>query len=171
MTAHLSPLLQKARRLGIRHPADLENVARSRGLHYFVGPDRDPHRERAPIPAEDPSLFSNEELVIALIHPSSAYSFNRIRMAGAMMAAKGVSAEKLERLARQERCEAVVRHIAQCGSTAEPDNPFWLTLLDRLPETPPDCTDLLPQRSRFVAMSGLNRHGRQNTLQWIRPLA
>jgi hypothetical protein len=168
-TTHVSPLLQKASRLGVRDAGDLEAVARSRGLRYFGESMHQSDRAR-PMLAEDPALFSNEELAIALINPASPYSFNRIRMAGAVMAAKGVSAETLAHLARQERCEAVVRHIATCGRTAEPSNPLWTSLLDQLPTAPPAATDLLPQLSRFVAMAGLTRQGKQVSMQWVRPI-
>ena len=90
-------------------------------------------------------------------------------MAGAMLGAEGVSADKILRLARLERCESVVRHIAECASKIEPDQPFWASLLERLPDTPPPAADILPHPSRFVAMSGLDRTGRINRAQWIRP--
>lgn len=36
-TAHLSPLLMKARRLGLRVPEDLERLAVRRGCRYYEG--------------------------------------------------------------------------------------------------------------------------------------
>lgn len=171
-STHLSPLLQKARRLGAHDPRDLESIALARGLRYFGRPGnpQDKGREPCAIPAMDLSLFTNEELAIALINPAAPYSLTRIRMAAAVMAADGVSAVEITRLARQERCQSVVRHIARCGNTVEPENPFWQSLLQNLPDTPPVSPDILPHISRFVALSGITRNGRQNTMQWIRPI-
>ncbi len=122
------------------------------------------------MPAEDRSRFTDEELAVALINPAAPYSLTRIRMAAAIMAAAGVSAEKIIWLARQERCESVVGHIARCGNAVEPENPFWKALLRELPAKPPSNPDALPHISRFVAFSGINRSGRQHTMQWIRPI-
>lgn len=172
-SAHLSPLLRKARRLGVRDARDLESLAIKRGLSYFGSPgkERDEVSKQSTMSAENTSFFTNEELAIALINPAAPYSLNRIRMAGALMAEEGISAAQIIRLARMERCEAIVRHIAMCGAKVEPTNPLWKFLLDNLPERPPTNPDVLPHISRFVAMSGITRYGRQNTMQWIRPTA
>jgi hypothetical protein len=171
-SAHLSPLLQKARRLGVLDPRDLESIALARGLRYFGHPGNQPDEgsQHRAIPARDHSLFTDEELALALINPAAPYSLTRIRMAAALLAADGISAATIIRLARQERCESVVRHIARCGNTVEPENPFWHTLLQNLPDTPPANPDALPHISRFVALSGITRNGRQNSMQWIRPI-
>lgn len=170
-STHLSPLLQKARRLGAHDSRDLESIALARGLRYFgrPGSPQDGKREQSPIPALDHSLFTNEELAIALINPAAPYSLTRIRMAAAVMAAEGVSPDEIILLAGRERCESIVRHIARCGNTVEPENPFWKTLLENLPDTPPASPDILPHISRFVALSGITRNGMRNTMQWIRP--
>lgn len=171
-STHLSPLLQKARSLGASDPRDLEAIALSRGLIYFGSPGspQGEGRVQGIIPAMNHSLFTNEELAIALINPAAPYSLTRIRMAAAVIAAEGVSAEKIVLLSRRERCESIVKHIAQCGNTVEPENPFWRSLLKNLPDTPPTRPDILPHISRFVAFSGITRNGRQNTMQWIRPI-
>lgn len=168
---HLSSLMQKAKRLGVQSPNDLERIAIARGLQYF-GQSSDPTHERLAKPsmlALDPKNFSNEELAIALMSPSLPYSLTRLRMAGAMLGAEGVSALEIRRLARLERCESIVRHIAECAFTVEPHQPFWTSLLEYLPHSPPLAPDILPHLSRFVAMSGLDRTGRANRMQWIRP--
>jgi len=162
MTAHISPLLQKAKRLGLLTPEDLETLALQRGLRYFGTPDR--------TLGISLGLFSNEELVIALMSPSSPYSLNRLRMAGALMAANDISVEKLIHLARQERCETIVRHIAQCGMGVEPENPFWKKLLEVVPDDHAVPIDVLPHVSRFTAMTGINREGKNLQSQWIRPV-
>lgn len=172
-SAHLSPLLRKAHRLGLRDVRDLEQLALSRGLRYFGSPDQqDQEGKNQPVMnSKNVSSFTNEELAIALINPAAPYSLNRIRMAAAVIAGDGISASQILHLARMERCEAIVRHIAISGAKVEPDNPFWRLLLENLPEGTPPKPDILPHISRFVAMSGITRNGKQNTMQWIRPSA
>jgi hypothetical protein len=116
-TAHLSPLVQKTKRLGVRTPEDLQHIALARGLRYFgqINLASDGLRPESPMPALDREHFSNEELAIALMSPSLPYSLTRLRMAAAMLGANGNSAEKILRLARMERCEPIVRHIAECA--------------------------------------------------------
>lgn len=71
-SSHISPLLQKARRLGVHCPNDLEEIALARGLRYFGQPDQlaDGPQTKAVITALDPKYFSKEELAIALMSPS-----------------------------------------------------------------------------------------------------
>ncbi len=166
-TSHLSPLLQKARLLGIGGPRDLENIALSKGLRYYGRPDPG----TTAIPACQTDAFSTEELTIALMSPSAPYSLNRLRMAGALLGTPNISAARILKLARRERCEAIVRHLAEQAIQVEPGNPFWRTLLDGLPELPPVRPDALPHLSRLVAMSGLSRDGLGPRMQWIRPSA
>lgn len=161
ITTHISSLLQKAKRLGMVTPEALEALALARGLRYFGTPDRWPD-----VSTED---FSNEELALALMSPSIPYSLNRLRMAGALIGGNNISAEKVIRLARQERCEAIIRHIAACALKVEPQNLFWHKLLKALPESKAVPVDALPHYSRFTAMTGLSREGKIYKNQWIRP--
>ena len=170
-STHLSPLLQKAKRLGVSSPEDLEEIAITRGLRYFGQTHRsedDPYAKSA-ITAYDPKFFTNEELAIALMSPALPYSLTRLRMAAAMLGAENISPLDIYRLARHERCEIVVRYIAECASKVEPNNLFWSTLLEHLPQSQFTPPDVLPHPSRFVAMSGLDRTVRANRSQWIRP--
>ena len=171
-TTHISPLLMKARRMGLKQPDDFEKLAISRGLRYYDS--RSGSTKPLPTLSESPHgtiecALTNEELAIALLSPVSPYSLQRLRMGAAMLAADGNRPEHIARLARRERSESVVRHIGQCGIETEPDNPFWSTLLDLLPITPPPQPDKLPHLTRFVAMTGLLRSGRGFSMQWIRP--
>lgn len=61
-STHLSPLLQKARSLGVNDSRDLESIAIARGLRYFGLPDnpKDESTENRKIPAMDLALFTNE---------------------------------------------------------------------------------------------------------------
>ena len=170
-TAHLSPLVHKAERLGMRMPEDLERLALARGLRYFgqlsQTANDDLNEGSRSLPS--PDQFSNEELAIALMSPTLPYSLNRLRMAAAMLGAHGSSAEIILRLSQLERCENIVHHIAECASHVEPGHPLWQTLLHGLSAQPSPPPDILPHPSRFVAMSGLDRTGRNTKSQWIRP--
>src|SRR5712671_3197204 len=101
-----SALLDKARRLGLSLPLDLERLAIARGCHYY---ERD-------LPPRIPPLgdvpLSNGEIAIALIVPSLHPSAREIRLAAALLGTRDAEAEELAALAKQEGCEEVVRHIA-----------------------------------------------------------
>jgi hypothetical protein len=170
-TAHLSPLIHKAKRLGLHEPENLEHLALARGLRYFgqILQTANNTGTESPTPLPDPEQFSNEELAIALMSPSLPYSLTRLRMAAAMLGDKSIRAHTILRLARLERCEIIVRHIAECATRVEPDYSLWKTLLENLPTPPPLAPDTLPHPSRFVAMSGFDRSGRNHRMQWIRP--
>jgi hypothetical protein len=163
----------KAKRVGLPDPEDLERLAVLRGLRYY-----DSHGDStasSPGQSQPPTAslhdsFTNEELAVALISPAAPYSMQRLRMGAAVMAADGNDPEMIARLAKWDRSESIVRHIASCGQRAEPDHPFWSQLLDTLPESAPLPVDALPHLTRFVAMTGLTRSGKGQTMQWIRPL-
>lgn len=174
-TSHVSPLLMKARRLGLRTPEDLERLAVRRGLRYYSQPgDEDRLKEDPAIYGTGRSdhseeIFSNEELSIALLSLNWPFSQNRLRMGAAMLAAAGVSADRLVRLARQERCESVLLHIASCGQQVEPQQSFWSRLVRELSGAKTYPPDVLPHLTRFVAMTGFTRRGKETLMQWIRP--
>jgi len=174
-TAHVSPLLMKARRLGLRVPEDLERLAVRRGCRYYAGGgDLTTVVRETPPPAsvkvDEAAPFSNEDLALALLSIELPYSQHRLRLGAAMLAAQGNSALKLARTAMHERCETVVRYIALCGRKVEPKNAFWDELLRRLPVLPMPADDTLPHITRFVAMTGVTRRGRETVMQWIRPI-
>jgi len=170
-SSHLSPLLQKAKRLGLSLPEDLEELAIARGLRYFGHPSASEQGQPTVSTSQalDSSAFSNEEIAIALMSLSLPYSLNRLRMAAAMLGAENISSVVILRLARHERCEKIVRYIAECAARVEPDNPLWKSLLEHLPRSQTTAPDVLPHPSRFVAMSGLDRTGRKSISQWVRP--
>jgi hypothetical protein len=157
-----SPLLDKARRLGLSLPLDLERLAVMRGCDYY---DRDlgPH---LPALAEFP--LSNTELAIALIVPSLHPAARKIRLAAALLGALDVKADEAAALAVQENCAEVVRHIALCGRRFEPENSFWQTLLTLLPNLKIDA-DKWPHPTRFVEMTGIDRGKVGVFTRWIRP--
>ena len=162
MTTHLSPLLRKAQRLGL--DADgLERLAISRGCDYY-GPG-DPQ----PAPPVTRGRFSDTELAMALLNPALRYHPQTLRLGAAMVSAEGNHPDDLAHLAKLERCESLLRYIAECGHKFEPQNPFWADLLGRLPPTPSPRSDVVPHPTRFVAMTGVTRRGAETVVQWIRP--
>lgn len=171
-TQHLSPLLMKAKRLGLENFEDLERLAVHRGLRYYdlFGDSTTlstGHNQPPALPSHD--SFTNEELAVALLSPAAPYSMQRLRMSAAMMAADGNDPTTIARLAKWDRSEAIVRYIASCGQMAEPDNPLWSQLLAELPESTPHPHDALPHFTRFVAMTGITRAGKRPLMKWIKP--
>lgn len=166
MTEHVSPLLMKARRLGLRVPNDLHTLAVQRGCrHYWQGDE--PRDELA-----SQSDFSNEELAIALLTVAGPYDPHSVRCGAAMLGAEGNSVETLARLTLWERCEIVVAYVARCGTRFEPENAFWVDLLARVGEADDPKSGVLPHPTRFVAMNGYERGvGRKITTEWQRPWA
>lgn len=161
-TTHLSPLLQKAGRLGLG-PKELEILAAQRGCrHYSNGTEPE-----QPLATEE--AFSNEELAIALLSTALRYDPHSIRCGAAMLAAQGNDPRRLTRMAVMERCVVPVRHVAEAGQRFEPENPFWKELLAALPAVPPPKSGVLPHPTRFVAMTGFTRQGSGLVVEWQRP--
>ena len=163
-TTHLSALLHKATRLGLG-PRELEWLAIQRGCDYYQTGD--------PAPALRISVeeFSNAELAIALLNPALRYHPQTLRLGAAMLSSMEGTPEEIARLALMERCEAVVRYIAECGNRFEPQNSFWPTLLGLLPKLPAPKSSVVPHPTRFVAMTGITRRGLETVVEWIRPSA
>lgn len=157
-----SPLLERAQRLGLSLPLDLERLAVQRGCDYYerdLGP-------RVPPLGEVP--LSNAELATALITPALRPTAREIRLAAALLGARDVEPEEVAGLAIQENCAEVVRYIAHCGHRFEPVNSFWQKLLNFLPELSIDATKF-PHPTRFVEMTGIDRGKVGLATRWIRP--
>ena len=157
-----SRLLDRARGLGLQLPLDLERLAIARGCDYY---ERD-LAARVPPLGEVP--LSMAELAIALIVPSLPATAREIRLAAALLGAPDVDCQEVAKLAVQEHCADVVRHIALSGSRFEPANAFWAELLTQLPEVELD-SDRLPHPTRFVEMTGIDRGKVGVSTRWIRP--
>src|SRR2546428_8668970 len=159
-----SRVLDKARDLHLEVPLDLERLAIARGCGYY---ERDLGPRIAPL--EEVPL-SNAELAIALVVPSVRRSAREIRLAAALLGAADAPAADVARLALEEDCADVVRHIASCGHRFEPENAFWASLLDLLPDVKVDA-DRFPHPTRFVEMTGIDRGKVGMFTRWIRPRA
>ena len=163
-TTHLSPLLLKARRLGLG-PDELQILAAQRGCrHYSNGSE-----PGQPLALE--SDFSNEELAIALLSTALPYDPRSIRCGAAMLSAEGNQPRRLARMAVMERCVTSVRHVAEAGQRFEPGNRFWRDLLAAVPRTPVPPPGVFPHPTRFVAMTGFTRRGPGLVVEWQRPCA
>ncbi len=161
-TAHLSPLLHKARRLGLG-PRELEILAVPRGcIHYSNGAE--PTR---PLATEDE--FSNEDLALALLSTALPYDPHSIRCGAAMLSAEGNDPKRLAHRAVMECCVTPIRYVAEAGRRFEPDVSFWKELLDALPAARPPRAGVLPHPTRFVAMTGFTRRGPELVVEWQRP--
>ncbi len=157
-----SPLLEKARQIGLSLPVDLERLAVTRGCDYYV-------RDLAPrVPPLGKVDLSDAEVAIALIAPSLHPTAREIRLGAALLGAADVDAEEVASLAIQENCASVVRYIALCGRRYEPENLFWQELLDRLPDVAVDASEM-PHPPRFVEMTGIDRGKIGALTRWIRP--
>lgn len=161
-TAHLSPLLRKAARLGL-DAAALRALAVQRGCrHYETG-----HEPATPLATREE--FSDEELAVALLCPALAYEPHNLRCGAAMSGAPDNQPRRLAFPARCERAELPLRHVGEAGRHYEPDNPFWAELLAHLPATPSPPSGVLPHPTRYVAMTGFTRLGPGLVVRWIRP--
>ncbi len=156
-TTHLSPLLRKARRLGL-DGEKLQILAVQRGYDHYTRGD-EPETPLAP-----ESELSNEELAIALLCVALPYDPQSIRCGAAMLGADGNSVETLVRQTILERSEVPVRYVALAGRKFEPENPFWIKLLSLLPPVPIRDKGVLPAPTLFVAPTGS-----ETLIQWTRP--
>ena len=161
-TTHLSPLLRKARRLGLEAEG-LERLAIQRGCTYYS--------QGEPQPAEttETEEFSNEELAIALLNLALRYHPQTLRLGAAMLGAEDNDPQLVAYLAKTERSERIVRYVAQAGLRFEPGNSFWKDLLNLLPVAPEPDSAVVPHPTRFVEMTGITRGKVGMVTQWIRP--
>jgi len=163
-TTHLSALLHKASRLGLRTPRDLETLAVQRGCRHYAQGD-EPAGELVPR-----ACFSDEELAVALLNVALPYAPRAIRCGAAMLSAPGNEPRRLAWLARLERSEIVLRHVAEAGRKFEPGHAFWPELLALLPATPTMPDGVLLHPTRFIEMTGfLPGRGRGFFTEWQRP--
>lgn len=163
-TTHLSPLLRKAQRLGL-DAEGLERLAIQRGCDYY-----DKGEPLPPILVSAEQL-SDAELAIALLNPALRYAPQTLRLGAAMLSAEANTPEEIAWRASMERCQGIVRYVAEAGQTFEPRNPFWIRLLQLLPPAAPPKSSVVPHPTRFVAMTGVTRRGVETVVEWIRPAA
>ena len=152
-TNPVSPLLRKARRLGLRDLDDFITLAVGRGCtHYRAAANSTaPHREAS---------LGNDELTILLLIGENPFNPTAIRCAAQLARSVDIQPHRLVRLAIMEKCERVLAHIARAGTSHDPQGAsFWSEILHLLPYQPPRVESNLPHWSRFVSMPGIQRHG------------
>lgn len=167
-TPHLSPLLHKARRLGLSAPEDLLWLAVHRGCTHYTPPDYDADRVCEPGRAR----LSDLELAIALCSAAQQYDPVLVRCAAQLLGVKSISAAALVRLARMERCEAVIRHIALAAEQVDAGREaFWREVLQQLPGRAALRPGVLPHSSRFMVQTGITGPKRATAPRrvWLRP--
>lgn len=166
-TPHLSPLLRKARFLGLGTPRTLLELAVARGCTHYTPPDF----VMAQVTEPGRDAFSNAELAIALCSGAQAYDPMLVRCAAQLLGDPDISPSGIARLARMERCEPVIRHIAASALEADTGREeFWTKLLSSLRTMRIPPLGVLPHRSRFMIETGVTdpRHPRPRR-QWLRP--
>jgi hypothetical protein len=167
-TTHLSPLLMKARRLGLRTPEDLCALAVKRGCRYY-----DMHGDSSRVQEGFPlrvscEEFSNTELAIALLSLFPPVTLLRQRIGAAMLSADDVDVSDLASLAEAEQCGETVHYIADCGHQVEPENEFWIELRSALSSHRYDV-EKMPHPTRFIEMTGITRGKVGIQKHWVRP--
>ncbi len=162
-TRILSPVRRKLRRFGFPTEAHLVQLAIHRGCRHYLQPG-------PPIQDPGPALISNLEIAAALLSNEALYNPTFIRVAAQLIGGEN-NPESILRIADMERIQTPLRHIAQAGHRIEPDNPFWKTLLERLPKrNPPE--GVLPHSDRFTTESTLHagQLHRARPKRWLRPV-
>ena len=152
-TTPVSPLLRKARRLGLRDVGDFIALAVERGCtHYKAAAKKNP--------SHGGEGLGNDELTILLLIGENPFEPTAIRCAAQLARSGDISPARLARLAIMEKCERVLAHIARAGMAHDPEgSPFWSEILSRLPDQRPRSETNLPHWSRFVSMPGIQRGG------------
>ena len=160
---HVSGLLRRIAQLsgaGERVAEWLLKVAIERGANHYRR-DFD-----ATLPADLPAL-SDEEIGVALCLGQNPYSLDGLRVAAQFLSSPRINAERLCRLAVQERCEPVLLHIAEVAQKYAPEQEPWAALRNQLPPRPVPRTDALPHWSRFVSQTGYTPAGRGRHIEWL----
>lgn len=162
---HASVSLRRLRRLGLRDLRDLVAIAVQRGcFHYQSAASgsqaRDPGREVVP----------DEELAVALLVGEHPFDPIALRCAAQLISGEGIDPKRLAFLARRERCERVLAHIARAGlEHDENDRGFWNALLSALRSKAPVSPGVLPHWTRFAEVTGMQPGGRAEVKStWLR---
>lgn len=143
-----------------RVPEWLLKVAVERGAKHC---ERDFDRS---LPPDNPA-FSDEEIGIALCLGQHPYNLDNLRAAAQLLSSPRIDAAKLCRLAVQERCEAVLRHIAVVAERFAPTLEPWAYLRQHLPPQSLPRTDALPHWTRLVSHSGVTARGGPPRTDWL----
>ena len=160
---HVSGLLRRiAQASGARERVAewLLKVAIGRGAYHY-------RRDFAPdLPADLPAI-TDEEIGVALCLGQNAYSLDALRVAAQFLSSPRIDAERLCRLAVQERCEPVLRHIAEVARQYAPELEPWAALRQQLHPRQVPRTDALPHWTRLVSHTGVTANGGSSRTEWL----
>ena len=139
ITAPASVLLWKLRRLRREHPVadagDLESwlveLAHSRGFHAIQ------RRPMALAPAVSLEALSNEELVVALLHPALRDEPQLMRPAAQIISRGEVDTAKVTALAQQESASRILANLAMQALKAAPSHLGWNAISTHLQNVAP----------------------------------
>ena len=162
-TETFSPLWHRVRTLGLNQSRNLLALAAQRGARHYAG-------LASPSIAQstDSAAFSDEELIVLLLHGRIRFEPFLIRAAAELTRNCAVDPARLAHAAKRERCQRVLAYIAQAGSVHDaPGAAWWNSLLAALGPQRPVPPGLLPHWSRFVALQGIDREGRDRGGRWI----
>lgn len=163
-TAHCSVLRRKARGLGVETLDQAIALAVDRGCRHY----RDV--VSATPPDVSPEELGDEELLILLLLGENPYQPSAIRVAAQLARAPGIRPRRLAFLARCERVERSLAHIARAGRDHDLEgSQFWGELLDGLSADEYRREPTLPHWSRFVSMPGIQRGRIPAPVEWLVP--
>lgn len=158
-----SPLWHRARVLGLHQNRNLLALAAQRGARHYAGL-ASPSIAQSTVSA----AFSDEELIVLLLHGRNPFEPFLIRAAAELTRYCAVDHTRLVLAAKRERCQRVLAYIAQAGADHDaPGSDRWNSLLVALGPQRPVPPGLLPHWSRFVALQGIDRRGRDRGGRWI----
>jgi len=127
------------------------------------------HYDRAfssDIPEDFPDL-TDEEIGVALclgIHP---YNPVFIRAAAQLLSSPDVNPRRLLRLAKMERVEPILLHIAEIAGQREPRAQPWEYLRQNLARRAVPTESSLPHWSRFVSQTNVTPFGGGPEIKWL----
>lgn len=143
-----------------RFPEWLLKVAVERGAAHY-------RRDFAPSLPPDRPEVSDEEIGIALCLGEQPYRLDNLRAAAQLLSSPKVDPQRLCRLAVQERCEPVLRHIAATAERFAPALQPWAWLRRHLPARPVPRTNALPHWTRLVSHTGITTPGGPPQTKWL----
>ena len=91
-------------------------------------------------------------------------------MGACVLSASDVEVREVAALAQSEQCADLVRYIADCGHSIEPDHAFWKSLQLALAGVTYEATTM-QHPTRFIEMTGINRGSTAIQKRWVRPVA
>lgn len=160
---HVSGLLRRVAQLsgaGDRVSEWLFMVAVARGARHYQ------RKFDATLPP-DYAAITDEEIGVGLCLGELPYDLDRLRVAAQLLSSPKVDAPRLCWLARQERCEPVLLHLAHLAARFAPELHPWAYLRQNLPPRSVPRTDALPQWTRVVSHTGVNLHGGPPQTDWL----